>query len=1745
MRENIPFPSFVKMLLSIIMEEARKTTIYSQLESGVSGGYVTDYTQVKDVNMSDVTLSELNKMRGSNALTPGHKYRITDPFNVTNGEFEGVETSYLQDGSIVVEALNSYNLKSYTVNIRYQDLYRLAKDGRLCTGTKYRVTDYNECILTANEIMPGVSIIKERSGTASHIIVEALDSWTLSDKAKYVINIQGELHYFDCTYKMGVSVDERSYPWCYGSSASIVSSRKVRQDDRVYDVCDIQTNTASTISIYMIGTESSVPNLSENNLFEFYTEGETLVKPTRRIGDYLYDCWGNHNGIVTWLKDDLENEAPFDFYLFAFDIRNEELLELFGGRVGYQYPLFMTGSGSNVRNTLLTEYRGGYSHNVFKSILPIIIWTGHDCYFDNTVGLIESGYNIKAVNSKVRLYHTSNFDVKDGAVKGCFYNQTIQGDGKKVWAYRDSSSGGACLLQIEDQLISIEDLKYDSALPVCYTELYKMAVCGELVPGRRYLIRDGGTMPTPPDMPIRMTGTFLYGIVVTARDYRSFFEDVELVYNKEIAQKYAFIDFSKFKAKYDFFGTGHIPFWQHISFKPYQVNPFNYNTYILSTLPDGTIIIRITIEELLDYTGNNFDTVYFIYTDSIDFTLCTGWGFYDPTKGYVNGSYTASGCEFLDDKGNPVYRRTQQDLRVYLLSTYRGSIYEFEDDLGNRAEFDFYNNLLMNPGLINNTKPSDPNLLTLLNSGSYLPLFADYDGNHVLLYPAYREYYKNNKIINEQPTNIFIGRKFNNVFIEDSSVILSGSVDQTVLFRTDGYIAYCECSKFIGSTVNVINVTNAEINHSSITNDLAHIPCTLYNVVSEYSNLSINNTNRYTLYGNNVNIGGTLITIDSDGIYNINSDLTVTKLGVTKSQPVLELGNGTFNLDSIGDISEGQRVTFKLVNGLNVITSPSGNGFNFRFTCTKKETSVGTVLIKPGQTGIMRIIFVGKSASYINGTQGTYFDAILDQNSFIPIDAGSDTNTTYSKVTTTSNGLMSKEDKIKLDTYPDKADVLMNYDLNVKAINHRGYSLEAPENTIPAYILSKKKGFTYVEGDVSFTSDSVAVLLHDSTIDRTSDGSGDITSITYQKVLQYDFGSWLSEEYAGTRIPTFKEWMVCCKNLGLHPYIELKSAGGYTQSQINQVVAEVEECGMKGKVTYISFSNTYLAYVKNADSYARLGLLANPLNTSKINQAKALRSGNNEVFLDAKLSTVTSSLISTLINEDLPLEVWTVNTEDEIKNMPTYISGVTSDSLVAGKILYENALTYVPPVSTYIPTTSIAIDHESLTFTDKNTVRLTASVEPSDASEPVVWSSSDKNVATVTSDGVVTPIADGDCNITATSDAASDSCSVNVSFIRYDVTKNITGGQLSNNSNNVIIGESYTGTIVPDEGYSIKNAVVSITMGGVDITDSCYSNGTIIILDVDGDIEINVQCVQVPIYTIIRNLTGCTSNSDIQSIGEGNPHTEIITQDNGYTLNEATVSITMGGADISSSYSNGRISIPEVTGNIAIEIVAVEDLGNMPVVDMQCTDVTDNLVRNLGTGGTTYDSSVVGQYTSDAGGLHLISGASVSVPYATSLNNSFTWIVRGGFDIINTNTYQRLCRGDQDVPSIFYRPNGDVVCAKLTGSSSGTRNNYNDFPSWVSGQNNYQLNRSDIGTAQHTYIWVYNADNGTVSFYYNGKLAATQTGMKSYGKTAASLCMGNNDTPNGNTYYADQITISLFRIYNFAMTEDEIANLSI
>lgn len=250
----------------------------------------------------------------------------------------------------------------------------------------------------------------------------------------------------------------------------------------------------------------------------------------------------------------------------------------------------------------------------------------------------------------------------------------------------------------------------------------------------------------------------------------------------------------------------------------------------------------------------------------------------------------------------------------------------------------------------------------------------------------------------------------------------------------------------------------------------------------------------------------------------------------------------------------------------------------------------------------------------------------------------------------------------------------INYDKTVKAINHRGYNTVAPENTLPAFKLSKQMGFNYVECDVLWTADDVAVLCHNDDISYTSNGTGNISEMTYAELLQYDFCKG-KPEYAGTKIPTAEQFLVLCRAIGLHPYIEIKhNEVSTTEARITALVALVNKCGMRGNVTYIGFNPTDLGYVHAADSEARLGVLrsAGGASSGVISTVTSLSSGGkNQVFIGANYNGQTAEDIQSFVSAGIPLEQWTVNSADVIKNADPYITGFTSDTLIAGKILYD------------------------------------------------------------------------------------------------------------------------------------------------------------------------------------------------------------------------------------------------------------------------------------------------------------------------------------------------------------------------------------------------------------------------------------------------------------------------------------------
>lgn len=88
---------------------------------------------------------------------------------------------------------------------------------------------------------------------------------------------------------------------------------------------------------------------------------------------------------------------------------------------------------------------------------------------------------------------------------------------------------------------------------------------------------------------------------------------------------------------------------------------------------------------------------------------------------------------------------------------------------------------------------------------------------------------------------------------------------------------------------------------------------------------------------------------------------------------------------------------------------------------------------------------------------------------------------------------------------------------------HRGAGSTHPENTIPAFLEAIRLGAAQVELDVQFSKDGQLALMHDSTVDRTTDGKGPVSSFTMAELKRLDAGSWKGEQFKGERVPTLAE----------------------------------------------------------------------------------------------------------------------------------------------------------------------------------------------------------------------------------------------------------------------------------------------------------------------------------------------------------------------------------------------------------------------------------------------------------------------------------------------------------------------------------------------------------------------------------------------------------------------------------------------
>ncbi|GGG60218.1 glycerophosphodiester phosphodiesterase [Paenibacillus radicis (ex Gao et al. 2016)] len=212
----------------------------------------------------------------------------------------------------------------------------------------------------------------------------------------------------------------------------------------------------------------------------------------------------------------------------------------------------------------------------------------------------------------------------------------------------------------------------------------------------------------------------------------------------------------------------------------------------------------------------------------------------------------------------------------------------------------------------------------------------------------------------------------------------------------------------------------------------------------------------------------------------------------------------------------------------------------------------------------------------------------------------------------------------------------------LKILGHRGASGYAPENTMEAFRLAIQQHADGFEIDIHITKDGEIVVIHDDTIDRTSNGTGNVTDLTLAELKQFNYNAGFEQEYATAEIPTLSQVLELVKTHNLYLNIEIKdimtNVGKY--DGLNVAAAKlVQEYELVDQVIFSSFNHSSMVELKQACPEISTGLL----HFSKLYQGEEYAKSANADALHPLFSIVDKSTVEQAHQQGIQINAWTVN----------------------------------------------------------------------------------------------------------------------------------------------------------------------------------------------------------------------------------------------------------------------------------------------------------------------------------------------------------------------------------------------------------------------------------------------------------------------------------------------------------------------
>lgn len=213
-------------------------------------------------------------------------------------------------------------------------------------------------------------------------------------------------------------------------------------------------------------------------------------------------------------------------------------------------------------------------------------------------------------------------------------------------------------------------------------------------------------------------------------------------------------------------------------------------------------------------------------------------------------------------------------------------------------------------------------------------------------------------------------------------------------------------------------------------------------------------------------------------------------------------------------------------------------------------------------------------------------------------------------------------------------------------IAHRGACRHAPENTLAAFRMAAELGADGIELDAKLTADGLVVVLHDSTLDRTTTGHGRVADHTLAEIKALEAGAHFSPEFAGEPVPTLEEVLQAVGDR-LLINVELGNYATPRDRLPEAVVETVRGCGMQSRVLLSSFNPLALRRARAADPSIPIGLLLMPREPAWQRLLFYLLSPKD--FLHLNDGLITPERMARQGRARRPVIAWTVNDADRMK----------------------------------------------------------------------------------------------------------------------------------------------------------------------------------------------------------------------------------------------------------------------------------------------------------------------------------------------------------------------------------------------------------------------------------------------------------------------------------------------------------------